>query len=89
MPSKQITLEAIEQIRRLSPKRRRLSDSSDICRLEDGTCFVSLRFPSLVRLFRSDTQIGLSPYPASAGCATAAGSRRTRLAPPSRVPVLS
>jgi hypothetical protein len=30
-----------------------------------------------------------SPYPASAGCATAAGSRRTRLAPPSRVPVLS
>jgi hypothetical protein len=33
--------------------------------------------------------IAYSPYPASAGCATAAGSRRTRLAPPSRVPVLS
>jgi hypothetical protein len=33
--------------------------------------------------------IQLSPYPASAGCATAAGSRRTRLAPPGRVPVLS
>ena len=30
-----------------------------------------------------------SPYQASAGCATAAGSRRTRLAPPGRVPVLS
>ena len=33
--------------------------------------------------------IPLHPYPASAGCATAAGSRRTRLAPPGRVPVLS
>jgi hypothetical protein len=30
-----------------------------------------------------------SPYPAGAGCATAAGSRRTRLAPPGRVPVFS
>ena len=36
-----------------------------------------------------DYNKGSSPYPASAGCATAAGSRRTRLAPPSRVPVLS
>ena len=34
-------------------------------------------------------EIAMSPYPANAGCATAAGSRRTRLAPPSRVPVLS
>ena len=30
-----------------------------------------------------------SPYPARAGCATAAGSRRTRWAPPGRVPVFS
>jgi hypothetical protein len=30
-----------------------------------------------------------SPYPASAGCATAAGSRRTRLAPPGKMPVFS
>jgi hypothetical protein len=29
------------------------------------------------------------PYPARAGCATVAGSRRTRLAPPGMVPVLS
>ena len=31
----------------------------------------------------------LPPYPARAGCATAAGSRRTRWAPPGRVPVFS
>ena len=31
----------------------------------------------------------LYPYRARAGCATAAGGRRTRLAPPGRVPVLS
>ena len=31
----------------------------------------------------------VSPYPARAGCATAAGSRRTRWAPPGRVPVFS
>ena len=39
----------------------------------------------------ADMKIALiaSPYQASAGCATAAGSRRTRLAPPGRVPVLS
>ena len=30
-----------------------------------------------------------SPYPAKAGCAISAGSRRTRLAPPGMVPVLS
>jgi hypothetical protein len=35
------------------------------------------------------TYIGTSPYPASAGCATAAGSRRTRLAPPGKMPVFS
>ena len=29
------------------------------------------------------------PYPVRAGCATAAGNRRTRLAPPARVPVFS
>jgi hypothetical protein len=33
--------------------------------------------------------IVFSPYPASAGCATAAGSRRTRLAPPGKMPVFS
>jgi hypothetical protein len=31
----------------------------------------------------------LHPYPAGAGCATAAGGRRTRSAPPGMVPVLS
>jgi hypothetical protein len=31
----------------------------------------------------------LYPYPARAGCATAGGGRRTRLAPPSMVPVVS
>jgi NB-ARC domain/TIR domain len=33
--------------------------------------------------------LAISPYPARAGCATAAGSRRTRWAPPGRVPVFS
>src|SRR6266705_567435 len=32
---------------------------------------------------------GLYPYPASAGSATAAGGRRTRLAPPGMVPAVS
>jgi len=36
-----------------------------------------------------EKEIVHSPYPARAGCATAAGSRRTRWAPPGRVPVFS
>jgi hypothetical protein len=35
------------------------------------------------------TRIDSFPYQAKAGCATSAGSRRMRLAPPSMVPALS
>jgi len=34
-------------------------------------------------------QSGANPYPAKAGCATPAGRRRTRLAPPGMAPALS
>ena len=42
-----------------------------------------------VTVVEDDTGIVSHPYPAGAGCATAAGGRRTRSAPPGMVPVLS
>jgi len=57
VPPKQITLQALEQLRRTSPKRRRFSDNPTVCKLDDGTCSVSFVFSSVNRLFRRDTQI--------------------------------
>jgi hypothetical protein len=59
MLTKKITVSAVENIRNLSPRRCRFSENSPTRTLEDGTCFVSIRFPSLVRLFKRDTNIGL------------------------------
>jgi hypothetical protein len=56
MPSKHITLQAIEQLRLSRPRRRRFSDNP-ICKRDDGMCAISFRFPSIDRLFRHDTNI--------------------------------
>jgi hypothetical protein len=50
-------LQAVEQVRRLSPKRCRFSENSTISRLADGACSVSFKFVSVDRLFRHDTEI--------------------------------
>ena len=52
-----ITVQAIEQIRRLNPKRCRFSDLSAISKLKDETCSISFKFASVDRLFRHDTEI--------------------------------
>ncbi len=57
MPPKQITLQRLEQLRTLTPRRRRFSDNPTICEQEDGTCSISFVFTSVDRLFRHDTQI--------------------------------
>jgi integrase len=58
--------------------------------------YASMLIDQRINLKRIQTLMGhrsiqttLSPYPARAGCATAVGRRRTRLAPPGRVPVFS
>ena len=54
-----------------------------------GEWMVVVQYADWMAYAKAQDGFAQSPYPARAGCATAAGSRRTRWAPPGRVPVFS
>jgi hypothetical protein len=75
---------ASQQIRTIAPHEKIIYPAVEAARraIVEANCVYILGYGF-------DVHNSRSPYPARAGCATAAGSRRTRWAPPGRVPVFS
>src|SRR5208283_5906720 len=57
MPQKIITLQDVEELRHLTPKRCRLLDHAIVKEKPDGTYVVGTKFASLDRLFQAETGI--------------------------------
>ena len=57
MPAKYITLEDIEALREIRPRRRRFSDDAIVYQRADGRYTVKTLFPSIDRLVQSDIDI--------------------------------
>ena len=64
MPSKVFTLQDVEELRDVQPKRRRLADYPVVSKRTDGRYIASTKFPSIDRLFEEETGITtiMGPY---------------------------
>jgi hypothetical protein len=57
MPPKVVTLQDVEELREVSPRRRRFSDNPVVYQRQDGRYIASTKFDSIDRLFENETGI--------------------------------
>lgn len=68
MPTKQITIEEVQRIRGITPTLRCSRNGAFVSQKEDGRYVVSLKLPSLGRLFTHDTDIQICHSPFGPYC---------------------